>query len=245
MTLLAFTPFTSEHLIPCAIGALITIGILWWGRRNELSQRITTALLVFFNLSAYAYSQVAWLSLDGPIALDNSIPLHLCDLSAFIAGFALITRKPLLCTLTFCWGLAATAQALITPALGEGFPSLPYFTFFLHHFSIVAAALYLPIVLGWRPQSPRWRTPLIALGCGIIYQIFSLIINAILDTNFGFTMHKPSNPSLLDQLGPWPWYLMAMWPMAFLLFFLLCLPFRSTQRPIQRSTQKPARLPTD
>lgn len=230
MTLLAFKPFSAEHLIPSAIGIILIIGILWWGRRNELGQRITTAILVFFNLSAYAYSQAAWLSLEGPIAMDNAIPLHLCDLSAFIAGFALITRKPLLCTLTFCWGLAATAQALITPALNLGYPEWPYFTFFLHHFSIVAAALYLPIVLGWRPQFPRWKTPLIALAWGIVYQLFSLGINFMLGTNFGFSMRKPSNASLLDQLGPWPWYLIAMWPMAFLLFFVLCLPFRKPAR---------------
>ena len=92
---------------------------------------------------------------------------------------------------------------------------------------IVAAALYLPLVDGWRPESPRLRTPLIALLIGIGYQIISLGINALLDTNFGFTMHKPHNPSLLDQLGPCPWYLMVMWPIAFLFFFILCLPFSS------------------
>ena len=95
---------------------------------------------------------------------------------------------------------------------------------------IVAAALYLPLVDGWRPESPRLRTPLIALLIGIGYQIISLGINALLDTNFGFTMHQPANPSLLDHLGPWPWYLMVMWPLAFVFFFILCLPFRTPAR---------------
>jgi len=220
-----FTPFSAEHWIVLSIGISIITGILWLGRLNERGRLITCCVLAFLNLSAFAYSQAAWQALGEPVDLDNSLPLHLCDIAAIIAGFALVTRKPILCTLTYCWGLAATVQALITPALDVEFPNWPYITFFVHHFSVVAAALYLPIVLGWRPKTPIWRTPIEALLLGIVYQLLSLGINAILDTNFGFTMHKPANASLLDHLGPWPWYLVVMWPIAFVLFFLLCLPF--------------------
>ena len=221
----SFTPFTAEHYVPLLIGVLFTVVIIVLGRRNARWKLITTGILAVLNLGAYAYSQASWMSLGEPIDLDNSLPLHLCDLAAIIAGFALLTRNSLLCTLTYCWGLAATAQALITPALGVGFPSWPHVSFFAQHFAIVAAAFYLPLVDGWRHKCPRWRTPLTALLMGIAYQAVSLIFNKILNTNFGFTMHKPLNPSLMDHLGPWPWYLMAMWPLAFILFYLLCLPF--------------------
>ncbi|MDX1680223.1 MAG: TIGR02206 family membrane protein [Akkermansiaceae bacterium] len=220
-----FTPFTAEHLAPLAIGVVFTVLVILLGRRNERWRLITTGILAFLNLAAYGYSQAAWLSLDKPVHIDNLLPLHLCDLSAIIAGFALLTRHRLLCALTYCWGLAATVQALITPALGVGHPSWPHITFFIQHFAIVAAALYLPLVDGWRPKRPLWRTPLDALLFGILYQLVSLGCNALLGSNFGFTMHKPHSASLLDHLGPWPWYLMAMWPIAFGLFLLLCLPF--------------------
>ena len=225
MKLLTLTLFSAEHYLAVLVGIAITLGILWWGRRSERGRMVTSCILAFLNLSAYAYSQAAWLSLGEPIHLDSSLPFHLCDVAAIIAGFALITRNHLLCSLTYCWGLAATVQALITPALGVGFPSWPYFTFFIHHFAVVAAALYIPIVLGWRPKRPIWRTPLNALLLGIAYQMLSLGINALLDTNFGFSMRKPISGSMLDHLGAWPWYLMVMWPIAFTLFFLLCLPF--------------------
>lgn len=225
----SFTPFTTEHLAPLIIGVVLSALVIHLGLRNERWRLITTALLAFLNLSAYAYSQAAWLSLGKPVDLDNSLPFHLCDVAAILAGFALLTRKPILCTLTYCWGLAATAQALITPALSVGYPSWPHISFFVHHFAVVAAALYLPIVDGWRPKRPLWRTPLEALGFGIIYQLISLGLNAILNTNFGFTMHKPAAASLMDHLGPWPWYLMAIWPLAFAMFFLLCLPFKNRQ----------------
>lgn len=225
-----FTPFSTQHWITLLLGFASIALLLIFARRSPRAKRGVTALLVFLNLSAYAYSQAAWRSLDEPLALDNALPLHLCDLSAIIAGFALITRRQLLCELTYCWGLAATMQALLTPALGIGFPSWPFLAFFLQHFAIVAAALHLPLVEGWRPRRPLWKTPLLALLCGIAYQLGSLAINAALGSNFGFTMRPPDNPSLLDHLGPWPWYLVAMWPIAYALFFLLCLPLLKDAR---------------
>lgn len=220
----AFQVFSAQHGVTLVIGFAVIALLLVMARHSDKGRMRVAALLIFLNLSAYAYSQAAWSSLKQPVSLDNALPFHLCDLSAIIAGFALITRRQLLCELTYCWGLAATAQALLTPALGIGFPSWPFLAFFVQHFAIVAAALYLPIVVGWRPRAPRWKTPLIALGCGVGYQLLSLAINAWLGSNFGFSMRPPDNPSLLDHLGPWPWYLIAMWPIAFVLFLLICLP---------------------
>lgn len=220
----SFSPFSAQHGTTLAVGGAILLLLLGIARHSPKGRLGVIALLAFLNLSAYAYSQAAWRSLVEPLSLDNALPLHLCDLCAIIAGFALITRRQLLCELTYCWGLAATTQALFTPALGVGFPSWPFLAFFVQHFAIVGAALSLPLVDGWRPRAGWWKTPLVALGCGIGYQLLSLAFNVLLDSNFGFTMRPPDNPSLLDHMGPWPWYLVAMWPIAFLLFSLLCLP---------------------
>jgi uncharacterized membrane protein YwaF len=57
-------------------------------------------------------------------------------------------------------------------------------------------------------------------------------INAWLGTNFGFTAHKPVNPSLLDHMGPWPYYLLGMQGMAVVLFSLLALPVLGKKQKI-------------
>ena len=49
--------------------------------------------------------------------------------------------------------------------------------------------------------------------------------NSLLGSNFAFASRPPDNPSLIDHLGPWPWYLLAMQFIALLFFFLLALPF--------------------
>ena len=129
----------------------------------------------------------------------------------------------LLCELTYCWGLAGTIQALITPNLLLDFPHPRYWSFFIQHGVIVVVALYLPLAMGWKPRDgvvPRvflWNQ---------IYFITAFCVNSILVTNFGFLVHKPNTPSLLDHLGDWPIYLLWLQLLAILLMTLLFLPFR-------------------
>ena len=220
-----FHPFSREHFITVVVGFGIVAAILILARRGGNHRRFTTALLAFANLSAYPASLAAWLTLDTPPSLDNLLPFHLCDIAAITAGLALITRRPILCALTYFWGLAATFQALLTPELSLGFPSWPFLTFFIQHFAIVATSLYLPVVMGWRPKKPFWRSPLAVYGWSIGYITGALLTDPLLRTNFGFVTRPPENPSLIDHLGPWPWYLFSMQAIAVVLFLLLALPF--------------------
>ena len=219
-----FQPFNQDHLGALAIGGVAIVVFLLVGKRGGNGRLLTSGLLAFLNLISFPINQAAWMTLGKPLPLDNILPLHLCDIAAMTAGFALLTRRPALCALTYFWGLAATLQALLTPAIGLGFPSWPFITFFIQHFAIVAAALYIPIVDGWRPKQPFWSDPLRVYGWSVAYLTFALGINTLLDTNFGFASRPPANPSLIDHLGPWPWYLFSMQAIAVSLFLLLALP---------------------
>jgi hypothetical integral membrane protein (TIGR02206 family) len=219
-----FVPFTAMHGGAIAAGLAGVTVLILLGRSGERNERIARFTLAFLCLSAFGYSQAAWLSIEGDPDLDSSLPLHLCDIAAFIGGFALLTGRRLLATLTYFWGLAGTVQALLTPAISISFPHPAFISFFVHHFAIVGAALYLPLVQGWRLERPWWKGPLAALLWGNLYLLLSMAVNAWLGTNFGFTARKPINPSLLDHLGPWPVYLLWMQVLAALLFSLLALP---------------------
>ncbi|MEX1113708.1 MAG: TIGR02206 family membrane protein, partial [Akkermansiaceae bacterium] len=221
----SFQTFSQEHLITAVIGLAIVAAFLIAGKKGGESRRMATTLLIFLNLSSFPLSLLAWLTLDAPKSLDNFLPLHLCDIATFTAGFALLTKRPLLCAMTYFWGLAATFQALLTPAISVGFPHFPFVMFFIQHFAIVATALYLPIVIGWRPRQPLWKGPLEIFVWSVIYLIFAMAVNYGLGTNFGFASRPPDNPSLIDHLGPWPWYLFSMQAIAVVFFLLLALPF--------------------
>jgi len=220
-----FHPFTGEHYAALIVGFAAMGGFLMAGKKGGASQRRATALLALINFSVYPLSLAAWSSVADPKSIENYLPLHMCDIAAMTAGIALVTRRPLFCTITYFWGLAATVQALITPALTLGYPSAPYFMFFVHHFVVVIAALYIPIVQGWRPKSPLWRSPIEAFGVSVIYLFFVLVVNHLTGSNFAFVSRPPDTATLINHLGPWPWYIFSLLGLALVLYSALVLPF--------------------
>lgn len=221
----SFHPFSTQHFAAVGIGLVIAAAFILVGRRGGNGRKLATRLLAFLNFAALPLSLLAWGMLVGVKSIDNFLPLHLCDVAAITAGFALLTRRPLLCALTYFWGLAATLQGLLTPALTVGFPHFPFVMFFVHHFAVVTAALYLPLVEGWRPRWPAWKAVREIYAWSLVYLAVAMTANFFLGSNFAFASRPPGNPSLIDHLGPWPWYLLAMQAIAILFFFLLALPF--------------------
>ena len=220
-----FHPLSQQHFLAVVIGFAAVAAFLMAGKKGGDSRKRAAVVLALINLASFPMSLAAWYTVDAPKSLDNFLPLQLCDVATFTAGLALLTKRPLLCALTYFWGLAATMQALLTPAISVGFPEFAFIVFFVQHFAIVAAAFYLPIVDGWRPRRPMWKAPLEVYGWSLVYLAIAMTVNKLLGTNFAFASHKPENPSLLDHLGPWPQYLCAMQVIAVALFYLLLLPF--------------------
>jgi uncharacterized membrane protein YwaF len=52
------------------------------------------------------------------------------------------------------------------------------------------------------------------------------VVDGITGWNYGYLCRKPAETSLLDWLGPWPWYLLSLECIALGTFFLLDLPWR-------------------
>jgi hypothetical integral membrane protein (TIGR02206 family) len=232
-----FVPFSAQHAAVVVAGVTFIILLLTLGRCGGKTERITRTILAFINLSVFGLSQWAWSKVSREIGIDNAVPLHLCDLAAFFAGFALITGNRTCALLTYFWGLAGTIQGILTPAIEIGFPHPAFFSFFLHHFAVIAAAIYLPVVMQWRIESPLWKSPLKAFGWLNVYVVVAIVANHHLGTNYGFLAGKPANPSLLDHLPPHPFYIIWLELIALSLFFLLALAVRS--RPSNARTTSP------
>ena len=50
--------------------------------------------------------------------------------------------------------------------------------------------------------------------------------NLLTGGNYMWLREKPDEASLLDVMGPWPWYIVSAAALALLLFTLLAAPFR-------------------
>lgn len=214
--------FGTTHGLTITTIALIALICIYAGRQGCLWPR---ALLAFICFMVFPMNQLVLASLDFQKPLENLLPCHLCDIAVITAGFGILTQKPLLCELTYCWGLAGTLQGLITPNLGFDFPHPLFWSFFIHHGVVVIVALYLPLAMKWKPGAGV--VPRIILW-NQVYFLAALTINTALETNFGYLSSKPNVASLLDHMGDWPVYLFWLQLAAAFVMILLLLPFRKS-----------------
>ncbi len=155
---------------------------------------------------------------DGELTIESAAPMHLCDWAAIAAVITLIFPNQWTYELCYFWALGGTLQALLTPDLSYEFPDLRFISFFTLHGGVVATALYLTFCLGMRPFPISIAR---ALGWSLLYLAAAMAANQALKTNFGYLRAKPSHPSLMDYLAPWPYYI----PETVLLAIAVCLVF--------------------
>ena len=68
-------------------------------------------------------------------------------------------------SLLYFWGLTLTAQAAITPSLGQTFPDPRYFMFWGMHFLAIWASVYLVCLVG----GPGWSGYRLTLWCTAVW----------------------------------------------------------------------------
>lgn len=163
--------------------------------------------------------------------IGHSIPLQLSDLAAFATAYALWSRRKWAFSLTYYWGLTLSMQALLTPALrGPDFPDKGFLVFWAVHLLVVWAAIYLTWGLGMRPDWHSYRVVVAATFC---WAAAAFVFNSLTGTNYGFLNRKPETGSVLDVLGPWPWYLLPEIALVLLVWALMTWPWvrsRNTAR---------------
>jgi hypothetical integral membrane protein (TIGR02206 family) len=95
--------------------------------------------------------------------------------------------------------------------------------FFAAHGGAVAAVLMLTWGGLLKPRrGSLWRA-VVGLNA---YAASVGVFNAIFGTNYMYLCRKPASATLLDALGPWPWYILAGEAVALALFALMYFPYR-------------------
>ncbi len=138
--------------------------------------------------------------------VEHDLPLQLTDAVSAVAVLALWGRRALLIELLYFWSLTASLQAVLTPDLGRSFPSVYYFTFFGYHVAAIVGACLL--VFGCRVY-PRpgaaWRVFALTLAFAAVAGAGDVVTGG----NYMYLREKPAHNSLLNLLGPWPWYIVS------------------------------------
>jgi len=218
-----FQLFGRAHLAALTLVALV-IGSFFLVRLvpgQEIRTAIRFGLAAVLILNEMTWH--VWNLKTGQWNVKTMLPLHLCSLFVILSAVMLVTRSYQIYEFAFFLGIGGAAQALLTPDAGKyGYPHLRFFQVIISHGAIVAAAAYMTVVEGYRPY---WTSLLHVLVGANLYLLLVGLINWRLGSNYLFIAHKPETPSLIDLLGPWPWYILSIEVFSFVVFLLLYLPF--------------------
>lgn len=148
--------------------------------------------------------------------------LNICDLAIFAVVYSLIRHNQFIWEIAYFWGLGGTMQAVLTPDIHATFPEYMFFKFFITHGCIVIGVIFLAAGCK-RPIHLRsvWRVWVTTN----VYGVFILVFNWIFDTNYLYLCAKPSQSSIMDYLGPWPFYIFGLEILLIISLFLYYLPY--------------------
>ncbi len=197
--------YSGEHV--AAIIAMVCAAALavWWARRSDSrsSRRAARALAVFI-AGAYLAEHLTYALRDDWTASVN-LPFHLSDVVTVVAVAALWRPQALgLVEALFYWAFSASLQAVLSPSVDEPFPGVLFFTYFATHAGVIVAASLL--VFGCR-RLPRRGAVLRVYGLTLVVAVVAGAASAATGGNYMFLRAKPPEASLLDLMGPWPWYI--------------------------------------
>jgi hypothetical integral membrane protein (TIGR02206 family) len=229
--------FADEHVGALIVTAAVAGGLVGAARARPgawtvVVSRALAVLILATYLAEHAASVVR-----GTWSLERSLPLHLTDAVTIVSALALWTGRPLLFELTYFWALVASLQAVLTPDLGRGFPHLFFWTYFITHCGAVVAAVFLAWGRGLVPRAGSVRR-VFALTAAFAAAVG--LADVLTGGNYMYLREKPDTASLLDVMGPWPWYIVTGAALGLGLFVLVDAPFRRAPRRSRHTRDAPS-----
>jgi len=214
-----FELFGAAHVT--TLGVILTLGF-GLGFAARRTRNPSAVKMINYGLAAALLGNaVVWAA--GAVGKGIwKLPLQICDLALFAAAYSLFRHNQFIWELAYFWGLAGTVQAILTPDLPYNFPHLYFFKFFFTHGSIVVAVIYLAV--GMKKSLTFASVKRVWLATNA-YAFAILAVNAVFGTNYLYLMRKPAQPSLLDYLGPWPFYLIGLAGVLIVSLVIYYLPF--------------------
>lgn len=219
----SFDAYTVEHFGPILLAILITFACVKIAKQY-LSERGKTRLgtLLAFIPFFCVCGRMWYLS-----SIDNfdpklDLPFFLCRFMALILPFVILTRNRFMLGIMYFWILAGTINAVITPDLKQGPFHWEYNLYWIYHLMLIVTITYAALVYKFKITWKDYRNAVIAT---LVFSIFTAVINYALKANYNYLSAKPDVASILDHMGPWPWYILSVYGLMFFLFFLALLPY--------------------
>ncbi|MFL0364001.1 TIGR02206 family membrane protein [Pseudobacillus sp. 179-B 2D1 NHS] len=218
-----FQMFSTSHITALIVLVGIVFSLFLFRDKLQRQNMRAIELTAAFFLIGIETAYHVWMLQTGTWTASRSLPLELCSFATFFTILLLITGKKIFYEILLFIGLLGASQALITPYLYFGFPHFRFFHFFCTHMLIFCTPLYFTWVKEYRPTFMSIVKTMIFLN--ILVPVISFI-NQLTKGNYLYLHHKPATASMLDLLGPYPWYILSLEAVAFVLSVIVWLLFR-------------------
>lgn len=228
--------------LPNLFLALGLIGIGRWlvgfKHADEATKRVLRyALAIGLWLDELVWHHWNWQ--HGFWSVQTMLPLHVCSVMIWLAGFMLIFKNYRIYEFGYFLGFGAATQILLTSYVPlELLFEYQYYQIFISHGLLITAVLYMTIVEGFRPT---WKSFFRVVVGTNLYMAIIFPLNFWLGSNYMFLAYKPVEfASLLDILPPWPYYILYVEILGILVFLLLYLPFAIKDRRARQAAINPS-----
>ncbi len=218
-----FVIFGTGHILGMIISIVLWIGLPWYAKKH-LSVSWQNKIGVFIGFLVMS-NYLAWVVLEliaGTFDVKLHLPFHLCRFANLTIPIVMIWQPERFFQILYYWGMSGILQGAITPDATHGFPHFHYFRFFLGHNGMILALIYAIVIYDLKPTVRGIWDAFLGIN---LFLLISIIVNWMLDANYFWICAKPETFSLLDYLGPWPWYILSAEFVALLHFAMAYLPF--------------------
>jgi hypothetical integral membrane protein (TIGR02206 family) len=208
-----------EHLMALYIFGALVVWLYLYRNHRFMKQ---TRWILFGTLVISEIGILVWSISTGLWDIRYNLPLHLCTISLLSSSYMLVTSSYRVFEIIYFFGVGGAFQAIITPELFYTFPHFRFLHYFIAHFAIILAILFMIWVCKFIITFRSAIKSFVVLNC---IAVVAFTVNQITGANYMFLARKPATPSILDWLGPYPYYIVTLEFIAIALFLLLCLPF--------------------
>jgi hypothetical integral membrane protein (TIGR02206 family) len=218
-----FVLFGPAHFAALGILALVNLLLILTRHHHHPKLRLVIRYGVAGLLILNEIGLHTWKISTNQWSIQWNLPLHLCSILVWLSAYMLITKNRQVFEMVYFLGIAGALQALLTPDAGiYGFPHYYPIQYFISHGSIITAAVYMAAVERYRPYWSSIKRVFVWVN---FYLIIVTIINLLIGSNYLYTLRKPHVITLIDFLGPWPWYLLSAELIALIHFLILYSPY--------------------
>lgn len=227
-----FVLFSNEHLITMGIGFASCILLVFLGFFTE--KKTAFAKIIAIAVLGIKIAEILFRHYYYGETVAQLLPLHLCPIVIILSIFMMFFHSEVIFQAVYFWSIGAFF-AIIMPEIRDGMSNFASQSFFITHFFILFSTAYAFVHFRFRPTRAGFLCSFLLL---VTLAFVMYFVNNKLGTNYLYVNHPPVTKSLMDFMGPWPYYIFSLAGIDIAISFFMYLPFRKNKKAKYASWKK-------